>query len=101
MKGHYLVMDNAPIHKSEDIAKYITSRGYRCAYLPSYSPELNPIEQFWSVAKSKVKRHRFLEKETLSTRICDACNSVKLSDFYGFVSHSHSCWDKCRNRENL
>lgn len=23
MKGQYLVMDNAPIHKSEDIAKYI------------------------------------------------------------------------------
>ncbi|KAL1932186.1 hypothetical protein VTP01DRAFT_9242 [Rhizomucor pusillus] len=46
MKGHYLVMDNAPIHTSEDIAKYVESRGYRCAYLPSYSPELNPIEQF-------------------------------------------------------
>ncbi|KAL1931427.1 hypothetical protein VTP01DRAFT_9569 [Rhizomucor pusillus] len=101
VKGHYLVMDNAPIHKSEDIAKYITSRGYRCAYLPSYSPELNPIEQFWSVAKSKVKRHRFLEKETSSTRISEACNSIMLSDFHGFVSHSHNCWDKCRNRENM
>ncbi|KAL1936279.1 hypothetical protein VTP01DRAFT_413 [Rhizomucor pusillus] len=48
MKRHHLVVDNAPIHKSEDIAKYIAFRGYRCAY----SPELNPIEQFWSVAKS-------------------------------------------------
>ena len=46
MKGHYLVMDNAPIHTSVDIAKYVESRGYRCVYLPSYSPELNPIEQF-------------------------------------------------------
>jgi transposase len=46
MKGHYFVMDNAPIHISVDIAKYIESRGYRCAYLPSYSPEFNPIEQF-------------------------------------------------------
>ncbi|KAL1930820.1 hypothetical protein VTP01DRAFT_10982 [Rhizomucor pusillus] len=69
MKGHYLVMDNAPIHKAEEISKYIESRGYRCAYLPSYSPELNPIEQFWSAVKSKVKRNRFLESETLMTRI--------------------------------
>jgi transposase len=46
MKGHYLVMDNAPIHTSVDIAKYVESRGYRCIYLPPYSPELNPIEQF-------------------------------------------------------
>ncbi|CEP10482.1 hypothetical protein, partial, partial [Parasitella parasitica] len=51
MKGHYLVMDNAPIHSSIDMGKYIHSRGYRCVYLPPYSPELNPIEQFWSVVK--------------------------------------------------
>lgn len=101
MKGHYLVMDNAPIHTSEDIAKYITSRGYRCAYLPSYSPELNPIEQFWSVVKSKVKRNRFLEKDTLMTRISEASNSLRLSDFKGFVGHSRKCLDKCRNRQAL
>ncbi|EIE82108.1 hypothetical protein RO3G_06813 [Rhizopus delemar RA 99-880] len=52
MKGHYLVMDNAPIHSSTDIGKYIHSRGYRYVYLPPYSPELNPIEQFWSVVKN-------------------------------------------------
>lgn len=46
MKCHYLVMDNALIHTSEDIAKYIESHSYRCVYLPSYSPKLNPIEQF-------------------------------------------------------
>lgn len=101
MKGHYLVMDNAPIHRSKDIAKYIEVRGYRCASLPSYPPELNPIEQFWSVTKSKVKRHRFLQQETLSNRIRDERNSVKPSDFHGFVSHSHKCWDKCRNKENM
>ncbi|CEG64786.1 hypothetical protein RMATCC62417_01702 [Rhizopus microsporus] len=94
MKGHYL-MDNAPIHTSEDIAKYAESRGYRCAYLPPYSPELNPIEQFWSVVKSKVKHNKFLEKETLMTRISEASNSLKLSDFKGIIRHSHKCLDKC------
>jgi hypothetical protein len=57
-KGHYIVMDNAPIHTSKDIERYITSRGYGCIYLPPYSPELNPIEQFWSVVKSKLKREK-------------------------------------------
>ncbi|CEG84025.1 hypothetical protein RMATCC62417_17881 [Rhizopus microsporus] len=46
MKGHYLLMDNVSIHKSEDIAKCITSREYRCAYLPSYSSGLNLTEQY-------------------------------------------------------
>ncbi|KAG1179640.1 hypothetical protein G6F71_000853 [Rhizopus microsporus] len=101
MKGHYLVMDNAPIHSSTDIGKYIHSRGYRYVYLPPYSPELNPIEQFWSVVKSKVKRNKFLERETLMTRISEACDSLYLSDFNGFVSHSVKCFDKCLNKERL
>jgi transposase len=64
-----LIMDNAPIHINEDIKSVIEGRGYRCVYLPPYSLELNPIEQFWSVCKSKLKRERLLEEETLSSRI--------------------------------
>ncbi|EIE91732.1 hypothetical protein G6F55_004121 [Rhizopus delemar] len=100
MKGHYLVMDNAPIHTSDNIAKCVESCGYRCAYLPPYSPELNPIEQFWSVVKSKVKRNKFLEKETLMTRISEASSSLKLSGFKGFVKYSYKCFDKCRNGQS-
>jgi hypothetical protein len=55
-RGYYLIMDDALIHKHEDIQKHIESRGYGCLYLPPYSPELNPIEQFWSICKSKLKR---------------------------------------------
>ncbi len=101
MNGHYLMTDNAPIHTSVDIAKYVESRGYRFIYLPPYSPELNPIEQFWSAVKSKVKRNKLLEAETLMTRISEASNSLRLGDFKGFVGHSHKCLDKCRNRQAL
>ncbi|KAG1446454.1 hypothetical protein G6F56_009566 [Rhizopus delemar] len=43
-KHHYLIMNNAPIHKHQDIKNPIESRGYKCVYLPPYSSELNPIE---------------------------------------------------------
>lgn len=36
------------------IAKYITSGGLHCAYLRSYSPELNPLEQFGQSSKAKL-----------------------------------------------
>ncbi|KAG1324259.1 hypothetical protein G6F62_009199 [Rhizopus arrhizus] len=75
-KERYLVMDNAPIHKHTDIKSYIESRGYGCVYLLPYSPELNPIEQFWSVCKSKLKREALLEEETLTSRIKFACNNL-------------------------
>lgn len=46
LRSFYVVMDNAPIHTSEDITRSIEARGYRAIYLPPYSPELNPIENF-------------------------------------------------------
>ncbi|KAG1437883.1 hypothetical protein G6F56_012885 [Rhizopus delemar] len=45
-KGHCLDMDNATIHKHTAVRQYIENSGYGCVYLPPYSPELNPIEQF-------------------------------------------------------
>ncbi|KAG2208080.1 hypothetical protein INT47_010442 [Mucor saturninus] len=56
--GHYLIL--SPVQ----LIKFIESRGYGCVYLPPYSPDLNPIEQFWSVVKSKLKREKLLEAET-------------------------------------
>ena len=76
MKGYYIVMDNAIIHTAKEIDTMITERGYRCIYLPPYSPELNPIEQFWSIVKNKVKRSQFQNTEDLATRISEACNTV-------------------------
>ncbi|KAG2190476.1 hypothetical protein INT47_003004, partial [Mucor saturninus] len=74
MKGFYLIMDNSPIHdkKDGDIDHIIESRGYKCVYLPPYSPELNPIEQFWAVVKGKVRRSQFGNTEDLKTRISEA-----------------------------
>lgn len=41
-----MILYNAPTPESENRTKYIKSRGYRCSYLSSYSPNLNPVEQF-------------------------------------------------------
>lgn len=57
-----------------------------------YSPELNPIEQFWLVVKSKVKRNKFSEKESLIARISEACDSLYMSDLKGSVTHSAKCF---------
>lgn len=55
-------MDNALIHTSKDIERYITSHGYGCIHFPPYPSKLNPIEQIWSVVNSKLKREKLLEK---------------------------------------
>jgi transposase len=100
-KDYYLVMDNVPIHKNNDVRKLIEGRGYGCVYLPSYSPEVNPIEQLWSVCKSKLKREALLEEETLTLRIRGACNQILFSDLAGFCRYSTQRFDDCLNRRPL
>jgi transposase len=65
LKGHYIVMENAPIHTAKEIDELKTKRGYKSICFPPYSPELNPNEQFWEIVKNKVKRCRFEDKEGL------------------------------------
>ncbi len=44
-------MDNLGSHKANAVRRAIRAAGARLFYLPQYSPDLNPIEQF--VAKLK------------------------------------------------
>lgn len=76
LKGSYIVMGNASIHKSKPILRKIESKGYKVMYLPPYSPELNPIEQFWAMVKGKMKRDRLMSEENLSSRIIMMYSSV-------------------------
>jgi transposase len=41
-------MDNATFHKRADTKHMIKNAGHTVAYLPPYSPDLNPIEQKWA-----------------------------------------------------
>jgi transposase len=101
LMGSYLVMDNCTIHKSHPMIRKIESRGYRVMYLSPYSPELNPIEQFWALVKGKMKRHRLMNEENLSQRIADACNDVRFSDLQGFSRHSKEQIINCYNKTSF
>ncbi len=48
-------MDNAPFHKSKKTRYLIEQAGCKILFLPSYSPDLNPIEVFWANFKQLVR----------------------------------------------
>ena len=99
LQGRYLIMDNAPIHTSQDVQNLITSRGYHCIYLPPYSPFLNPIEEMWSKIKLGVRREEVTTKDTLIPRITEASKAVTITDCVGWIRHSVSFFDRCINKE--
>ena len=55
LKGSYLVMDNASIHKSKPTIRKIKARYYKVMYLPFYSPKLNPSETVLGFSERKKK----------------------------------------------
>lgn len=99
LKGCYIVMDNAPIHKIVAVREFIEERGYKCAYLPPYSPFLNPIEEFWSKVKCGVKRQPFDGSDILTPQIIGVCSQVTLTDRKGWIRHSVSFFDRCLSLE--
>ena len=51
-----LVMDNASFHRSERVAQLCREAGVKLVYLPPYSPDLNPIEEYFSVLKAFIRK---------------------------------------------
>jgi transposase len=51
-----LVMDNASFHHSEHVKQLCSDVGVKLVYLPPYSPDLNPIEEFFSVLKKYIQK---------------------------------------------
>lgn len=50
-------MDNASFHHSDKIKEMCSEAAVKLLYLPPYSPEPNPIEEFFSELKSYIKRN--------------------------------------------
>lgn len=53
-----IVLDNASIHHGEHdlLTRLCASKGVRVEYLPRYSPDLNPIEEYFSACKHLIRR---------------------------------------------
>ena len=49
-------MDNARFHQSEETKNIIEDNGHKLLFLPPYSPDLNPIENYWAILKGKLRK---------------------------------------------
>ncbi len=56
--GQTVLMDNASFHKSTTTKTLIESKGCTLKYLPTYSPDLNPIEPQSAILKARLRKHK-------------------------------------------
>jgi transposase len=51
-----VVMDNASFHRKGRLHALAEEAGHGVLFLPPYSPELNPIENFWAWLKGRLRK---------------------------------------------
>ncbi len=89
-----LVIDNAAIHKVAGICELVEGHGMCLIYLPSYSPDLNPIELVFSSIKAWLRANHACVNVDLKTgngnvydAFWEAIHSVTVDDAKGWYNH--------------
>ena len=70
--GDIVIMDNLGSHKGKALRRAIRGAGARLFFLPKYSPDLNPIEQFFA----KLKHRPRAAQKRCRDHVCDAIAEV-------------------------
>jgi len=86
-QGQVVIMDNLSAHKGERVRELIEGRGCELLYLPSYSPDLNPIEEAFSKMKNLLRKAEARSREALLEAIGAAISAVSDRDARGFFEH--------------
>lgn len=89
--GAYVIMDNYSIHKGQQVKDLIEATGAKVIYLPPYSPEFNPIENYWSKLKSILRKIGARTYESLVAAIKFALEQVSFQDIRNWFTHSCYC----------
>jgi transposase len=77
--GTVAIMDNIAFHKSAAVRLIAEEHGVRLLFTPSYSPECNPVENFFSVFKNTIRRE-LLRRESETVEDFEAVVKATLED---------------------
>ena len=83
--GQIVLMDNLSVHTSGWVRELIEERGCLLWLLPSYSPDMNPIEEAFSKVKELLRKARTIEAlfEATARVLC----ALSADDARGYFKH--------------
>ncbi len=85
--GQIVVMDNLSIHKGAKVQSAIEARGCQLLFLPSYSPDLSPIEEAFSKLKAFLRRVGARTHEALQEALIEGLATITTQDAQGWFGH--------------
>ena len=94
--GQVVVLDSLGAHRTERVKELVEERGADLLFLPSYSPDLNPIEQAFSKIKSIIRKAGARTRGALDEAIGEALSTVSPEDAAGWFAHcGYRVQDQC------
>jgi transposase len=87
-EGQVVVLDGLGAHRTERVRELVEARGADLLFLPSYSPDLNPIEEAFSKIKHLVRKAGARVREALVGTIARALAAVTIEDAASWLVHS-------------
>jgi len=85
--GDIVLLDNVSFHRSGRAQGLIEAAGARMEFLPTYSPDLSPIEECISKIKSQLRRAGARTKLKLRRALARAEAAVTSADIRGWFTH--------------
>ena len=87
-EGQVVVLDGLGAHRTQKVRELIEERGADLVLLPSYSPDLNPIEEAFSKIKHLVRKEGARVREVLLEAIGVALAAITPEDAAGWFAHA-------------
>jgi transposase len=86
--GQVVIMDNFTIHHNSQVRALIEAKGCKLLYLPTYSPDFNPIENLFAKLKAFLRKVRPLNKDDLIRAFQDAVLLITPHDVKNAFIHA-------------
>jgi transposase len=87
-EGDIVVLDNLPSHKVEGVRTAIENAKARLLYLPAYSPDLNPIEQWFAKLKALLRKAEARTFDALIQAIAAALEAFSPDECANYLANS-------------
>ena len=86
--GDIVIMDNLGSHKANAVRRAIRAAGARLFYLPKYSPDLNPIEQFFAKFKHWLRKAAQRTTEAVYDAIAPILETVSPTECANYFANA-------------
>lgn len=85
--GDVVLLDNLRVHHASHVEAAVAEAKARVMWLPTYSPDLSPIENCWSKVKALVRGEQPRTPDELGTALTGALSAVTREDINGWFKH--------------